>query len=115
MRRRRVRLGQGEFDEGRLHADAIERGVSVVEQFAGIARGRGASEVVAIATAALREAQNREDFVRLTHERTGVEVQVVSGVLTPTGGGGMELMPLATVALLAGLALLALTPRRRPT
>jgi hypothetical protein len=43
------------------------------------------------------------------------QVQVVSGVLPPTGGGGMELMPLATVALLAGLALLALTPRRRPT
>jgi LPXTG-motif cell wall-anchored protein len=33
-------------------------------------------------------------------------------VLPPTGGGGMELMPLATVALLAGLALLALTRRR---
>jgi len=40
------------------------------------------------------------------------QVQVASGVLPPTGGGA-GLVPMATAALLAGLALLVMTRRRR--
>jgi exopolyphosphatase/guanosine-5'-triphosphate,3'-diphosphate pyrophosphatase len=75
-----VRLGQGEFVSNTLAEDAIERGVLVLEKFAQIARGRGAGEIVAIATAALREAENRDEFVALARERAGVEVRVVPGV-----------------------------------
>ena len=40
------------------------------------------------------------------------QVQVVSGVLPPTGGGGIGIVPLAVAALLAGLALVVVTRRR---
>jgi LPXTG-motif cell wall-anchored protein len=40
------------------------------------------------------------------------QVQVVSGVLPPTGGGA-GLVPLAIAALLAGLALIVVTRRRK--
>ena len=41
------------------------------------------------------------------------QVQVVSGVLPPTGGGGIGIVPIAVGALLAGLALVVVTRRRR--
>lgn len=81
-----VRLGQGEFaapgDHRQNHIgdDAIARGVLVLQKFAEIARGRGAGEIVAIATAALREAENRDVFIARAAADAGVEVRVVPGV-----------------------------------
>jgi exopolyphosphatase/guanosine-5'-triphosphate,3'-diphosphate pyrophosphatase len=75
-----VRLGQDEFAHGRISEEAIQRGVLVLKQFAQIARGRGASEIVAIATAALREAENQHEFIERAAAEAGVEVQVVPGV-----------------------------------
>lgn len=75
-----VRLGQGEFASNRVSDEAIERGVLVLAKFVEVARGRGAGEIIAIATAALREAENRDDFVRRAREETGVEVRVVPGI-----------------------------------
>jgi exopolyphosphatase/guanosine-5'-triphosphate,3'-diphosphate pyrophosphatase len=81
-----VRLGQGEFaasgehGQKQLSGDAIARGVLVLQKFAEIARGRGAGEIVAIATAALREAGNRDEFIERARIEAGVEVRVVPGV-----------------------------------
>lgn len=75
-----VRLGQDEFAHNRLSDAAIERGVLVLQKFAEIARARGAGEIVAIATAALREAENRQTFIERAREEANVEVHVVSGV-----------------------------------
>jgi exopolyphosphatase/guanosine-5'-triphosphate,3'-diphosphate pyrophosphatase len=75
-----VRLGQGEFETREISDEAITRGVLVLRGFAQIARGRGASEIVAIATAALREAENREGFIERARAEAGVEVRVVPGV-----------------------------------
>ncbi|MBC8102465.1 MAG: Ppx/GppA family phosphatase [Cytophagales bacterium] len=81
-----VRLGQGEFAapgeyrQSLLSEDAIARGVLVLQKFAEIARGRGAGEIVAIATAALREAENRDEFTRRAASEAGVEVRVVPGI-----------------------------------
>jgi exopolyphosphatase/guanosine-5'-triphosphate,3'-diphosphate pyrophosphatase len=75
-----VRLGQDEFASNHISEEATTRGVAVLQQFAQIANGHGAQEIVAIGTAALREAQNRDDFIERAREETGIEVQVVSGV-----------------------------------
>lgn len=77
-----VRLGQGEFSEEESHLtpEAIERGVFVLKQFVQVARGRGAGEIVAIGTAALREAANRDVFLARARDEAGVEVQVVPGI-----------------------------------
>ncbi|GAB4463276.1 MAG: Ppx/GppA phosphatase family protein [Armatimonadaceae bacterium] len=79
-----VRLGQGEFATGDTRAalsdEAMSRGALVLSQFAEIARAYGASEIIAIATAALREAANREEFLERARDWAGVELQVVSGV-----------------------------------
>lgn len=79
-----VRLGQGEFaGEGggsRIVDEAMSRGAVVLAKFADIARGYGAGEIIAIATAAMREAENRNEFIERVRDWANIELQVVSGV-----------------------------------
>src|SRR5690348_11634135 len=58
-----VRLGEGEFETNRMTPEAIARGSLVCARFADAARGFGAREIVAFATSAVREAENREEFI----------------------------------------------------
>ncbi len=75
-----VRLGQDEFAHNRLSPEAIARGVLVLSKFAEIARGYNASEIIAIATAALREAENQAEFIEQARREAKIDVRVVSGV-----------------------------------
>ncbi len=75
-----VRLGEGEFETNRMIPAAIERGALVCARFADVARGYNAREIVAFATSAVREADNREEFIERVRETSGVEVRVISGV-----------------------------------
>lgn len=78
--REMVRLGENEFTTGRMTPEAIDRGALVCERFVEVARGFGAQEIIALATSAVREAQNREEFIERVRHDTGVEVRVISGV-----------------------------------
>ncbi|MCY4622366.1 MAG: Ppx/GppA phosphatase family protein [bacterium] len=73
-----VRLGQGATDMKHLRHDAIERAVAALTEFRHIADAYGA-EVVAVATSAVREAENRRDFQQRVRDETGVRVEVISG------------------------------------
>jgi exopolyphosphatase/guanosine-5'-triphosphate,3'-diphosphate pyrophosphatase len=72
-----VRLGEGEFAHNRITRAAMERGLVVVRKFADIAKRCGAGETVAVATAAVREALNRNEFVERARTEAGVEIKVV--------------------------------------
>ncbi|MDN7024878.1 Ppx/GppA family phosphatase [Methanoculleus sp. FWC-SCC1] len=74
-----VRLGDGEFEHGKLLPEAIERTVTVCRKFAELARSFGASEIVAFATSATREAKNRSELLRRLVEEAGIEFGVISG------------------------------------
>lgn len=74
-----VRLGAAAGDMKRLAADAMTRGVATLRRFASEAEQHGA-HVRAVATSAVREALNREDFVEMVHAETGIEIEVVSGI-----------------------------------
>ncbi len=74
-----VRLGETVFVDGRLHATAIRRTVNACQDFASLARARGASEIVAVATSATREAKNQADFLRTLKRQAGLDVRVISG------------------------------------
>ncbi|MDE0709082.1 MAG: Ppx/GppA phosphatase family protein, partial [bacterium] len=73
-----VRLGQGATDMKHLAPDAIERAVAALTEFRHIADAYGA-EVVAVATSAVREAENRRDFQQRVRDETGVAVEVIPG------------------------------------
>ena len=74
-----TRLGEGQGATGRLAPEPMRRTAAAVAEFSRAARALGADRVRIVATSAVREAVNREEFVaRLEHE-SGERVEVVSG------------------------------------
>ncbi|MGD9700783.1 MAG: Ppx/GppA phosphatase family protein [Acidimicrobiia bacterium] len=73
-----VRLGHGGGDMKELSADAIDRGIEAIARMRRIAESAGAP-MRAVATSAVREAQNADVFLARARE-IGVEVEVISGV-----------------------------------
>ncbi len=74
-----VRLGSGGGDMKELSADAIERGVAALRRFKQIADISDAP-VRAVATSAVREAENHQVFIDRARTEAGVEVEVISGI-----------------------------------
>lgn len=74
-----VRLGSSGNDMKYLSPDAIERGVQTLKRFVGLAKSMKA-RISAVATSAVREAINREEFIHRALEEIGVEIQVISGI-----------------------------------
>ncbi len=73
-----VRLGSGPGDMKRLEPDAIDRGVAALDRFRRIAAISGA-DIHAVATSAVREAENRNEFLDRARDEAGVHVEVISG------------------------------------
>lgn len=73
-----VRLGSGAKDMKYIAADAIDRGITTLRRFGEIARTYRAP-IRAVATSAVREALNRQEFVRKARESAGIRIDVVSG------------------------------------
>jgi exopolyphosphatase/guanosine-5'-triphosphate,3'-diphosphate pyrophosphatase len=74
-----VRLGSSATDMKRLSDDAMDRGVQALARFAAEARRHNAS-IRAIATSAVREALNKEEFVRRVYDVAGIHVDVIPGI-----------------------------------
>lgn len=74
-----TRLGEGISAAGRLSNAAMERTSRAVADFTKEARGAGATQIFAFATAAVRSAQNGGEFVSRVKELCGLQVDVVSG------------------------------------
>jgi exopolyphosphatase/guanosine-5'-triphosphate,3'-diphosphate pyrophosphatase len=74
-----VRLGSHTLASGRLSPEAIEAGVAAIEQFLRSVAAQEAELVRAVATCAVREAENSQEFLEAVRRRTGIEVDVISG------------------------------------
>ena len=74
-----VRLGSGSGDMKWLADDAIDRGIEALDRCRQVAEVHHAP-IRAVATSAVREADNRDVFVRRARDEAGVVVEVVSGV-----------------------------------
>ena len=74
-----VRLGAGGDDMKLLMPDAIERAVAALVEFRHIADAHDA-DVVAVATSAVREADNQGRFLRRVHDEARITVEIVSGM-----------------------------------
>src|SRR3954462_10465986 len=66
-----VRLGSETLRTGKLSPEAIEAGASTVEHLVKLAESMGAQVVRAVATCAVRESSNSEEFVEAVARRTG--------------------------------------------
>ena len=74
-----IRLNEGNPDDIKIiNAGAIEKAVAVLKSFKGIADSHGAPLRV-VATSALRESLNRNEFINKVWNEAGVEIEVISG------------------------------------
>jgi exopolyphosphatase/guanosine-5'-triphosphate,3'-diphosphate pyrophosphatase len=103
-----VRIGAGLAETGELSQERMERAWSVVEVFDHFCRATGIDDVIAVATAAIRDARNGPQFV----ERAALAVRVLTreeearygylaainsstlrhGAVLDLGGGSMQLV-----------------------
>lgn len=77
--RRILRLGQGVDRDRMLRGDAMARVAETLKEWCTLMEGYQLDASIAVATSAVRDAGNREEFVRLIHRQTGLEIQILSG------------------------------------
>ena len=107
-----VRLGRDAFSQGRLSPLLIDRAVEGFRTFHESIMRHEVKQIAAIATSAVREADNGPDLISRIREDTGIEVDVIGGaeearlmhlsrkldigkgeaMLVDIGGGSVELV-----------------------
>ncbi len=75
-----IRLGEDEFTDGYLRETAMERAALICKEFVRMAEANEANEIVAVATSATREAKNKNSFIQLLRNETGIDVRPISGL-----------------------------------
>jgi exopolyphosphatase / guanosine-5'-triphosphate,3'-diphosphate pyrophosphatase len=112
-----VRIGEGMTATGRLGEEPIQRALATLDVFAHFckASGLGAEAVDVVATSAIRDAENAEEFLGVAQARTGLEIRVLSsaaearygylaainsttlrdGCVLDLGGGSLQLVRVA--------------------
>jgi exopolyphosphatase/guanosine-5'-triphosphate,3'-diphosphate pyrophosphatase len=73
-----VRLGNSPGEMKMLTEDAMNRGVIALKHFSKIAESENAV-IKAIATSAVREADNQKEFIDTVYAETGIDIEVISG------------------------------------
>lgn len=74
-----VRLGTGIFMNGRLDRHAIHRTLHAFKRFKRLSEQFRVRKTIAFGTSALREAVDREKFLKAIEEETGIHLRVISG------------------------------------
>jgi exopolyphosphatase / guanosine-5'-triphosphate,3'-diphosphate pyrophosphatase len=77
--KQQIRLGEGEFEEGEILPEAIQRLVIVCRHLTELARTFNTDEFVAVATSAMREAENQQEILHLLRQEARLDVRVISG------------------------------------
>lgn len=78
---RTPRIGVGIGAGEPLRADAKARALETLAQFCGIARDRGAVQIAAVATSAVRDASNGREFADEASRVMGIPLRVIDGAL----------------------------------
>ena len=74
-----VRLSQGMAETGILARDAMWRAIGTLKVFAHMCELIQVDKILAVTTAAVRNAKNGTEFIELVHQHTGIPLQVISG------------------------------------
>lgn len=72
-------LGAGLDETGRLNPEGRARALAALRRFAALARAMKVAPLVAVATAAVREAEDGDDFRRQVRRETGLRLRVIDG------------------------------------
>ncbi|HWA56630.1 MAG TPA: Ppx/GppA phosphatase family protein [Gemmatimonadales bacterium] len=73
------RLATGVAQTGRLDPGAMERAVAGLRRMYGVCERRNVSRIAAVATSAVREAINGEQFVKRVKDEIGLDLRIIDG------------------------------------
>jgi exopolyphosphatase/guanosine-5'-triphosphate,3'-diphosphate pyrophosphatase len=74
-----TRLGQGVDSSGRLADEAVERVLDALAAYKDLIDEHGADSIVALATSAVRDSENGDEFRATLRDRFGFDVRTISG------------------------------------
>ena len=77
--RRILRLGEGVDQIKRLSQAAMDRVIHCLQEWRNIINSYQVEAIVIVATSAVRDAANRDDFIEQVRRETGFDVEVISG------------------------------------
>jgi exopolyphosphatase/guanosine-5'-triphosphate,3'-diphosphate pyrophosphatase len=77
--KQQVRLGDGEFEDEEILPQAVERAVIVCKSLTDLARSFNVEEFVAVATSAMREAENQQEILHRLRQEASLDIRVISG------------------------------------
>lgn len=75
-----VALGMGGINEGLISDEAMERAFQAFEKFRNICDQLQVKSITAIGTSAVRDAQNKEEFLDEIRKRFAIDVEIVDGL-----------------------------------
>ncbi|MEG1079946.1 MAG: exopolyphosphatase, partial [Pseudomonas sp.] len=75
----KVQLAAGINEERQLNEESMQRGLDCLKRFAQLINGLPDGAVRIVGTNALREARNREAFVKRGSELLGYPIEIISG------------------------------------
>lgn len=74
-----VKLGQGGINQKIITPEAMQRGLQAIKKHLHRIREAGCTQLRAIGTSAVRNADNKNDFLDLVKKETGIEMEVIDG------------------------------------
>jgi exopolyphosphatase/guanosine-5'-triphosphate,3'-diphosphate pyrophosphatase len=74
-----VKLGKNGIDKNKLTEDGLERAILAIQKHQERIGNFNVSEIIIIATSAIREATNKDWFQQQIKANTGLELQIISG------------------------------------
>lgn len=79
IKRAITRLGGGYSEKHGITSEARERTLKVLEEFASVIEAEGVESVTVSATSVMRRAANSDEIIREVKERTGLEIETITG------------------------------------
>jgi exopolyphosphatase/guanosine-5'-triphosphate,3'-diphosphate pyrophosphatase len=77
--RETVRLVHGLGETGRLLPEGMERGIEVMRMYRAFCNSLGIDDMIAVATSAVREAENKAEFLERVKNEAGITLRLLSG------------------------------------
>jgi exopolyphosphatase/guanosine-5'-triphosphate,3'-diphosphate pyrophosphatase len=74
-----VKLGEGGINKGVILPAAFERGVNTMKDFSKLIADFNVQKIKAIATSALRNASNGQEFINRVKSETGIKIEIIDG------------------------------------
>lgn len=74
-----TRIGKGVDEKGMISGEAINLNSSVLEKFISLAKSKRCEKIRVIGTSALRDSKNSDEFIKKAYEKTGVNIEIISG------------------------------------